>query len=151
MSPAATSSVGRRHTTHLEYVWPHVPGRRMDKVSLVVVDDNRDAAVSLAMLLEHLGAQVQVACSGPEAISAIRSRRPKAVLMDLIMPGMDGFEVARQIRSQPELSGVRLIALSGFGEDEHLRRSQEAGFVQHLVKPVDLSQLQDLVKSLSAS
>jgi CheY-like chemotaxis protein len=115
---------------------------------VLVVDDNKDAAESLGMLLKLLGAEVHVAYSGPEALEALTSYKPAVVLLDIGMPGMDGHEVARRIRQQPEFRDVTLIALTGWGQDEDRRRSRTAGFDYHLIKPPDVSALQTLLISL---
>ena len=114
---------------------------------ILCVDDNKDSADSLGMMLRFLGADVETAYDGASALLAITKRRPSIILMDLGMPGMDGCEVARRIRQDPELQNVRLIAMTGWGQDEDRRRSREAGFDHHLVKPVDLSALQALLTS----
>ncbi len=121
----------------------HLPPRR-----ILVVDDNRDAAESLGMLLRLLGAEVQIAYNGPEALAALDGFRPDVVLLDIGMPGMDGYEVARQIRERPELHGVMLIALTGWGQEEARRRSRMAGFDYHLIKPADVSALETLLMTL---
>jgi CheY-like chemotaxis protein len=114
---------------------------------VLVVDDNHDAATSMSLLLKILGAEVEVANSGPAALLAVESYRPAVVLLDLGMPEMDGYEVARRIRERPEFDDVTLIALTGWGQDEDRRRAQEAGFNHHLVKPADISSLQELLAS----
>ncbi|MEX2140043.1 MAG: PAS domain S-box protein [Pirellulales bacterium] len=123
-----------------------IPARR-----IIAVDDNRDAADSLGMLLKILGADVHVAYDGQSALEAIRICRPAVVLLDLGMPGMDGYEVARRIRQNPEASKVLLIALTGWGQEEDRRRTKEAGFDHHLIKPVELSALQALLASLDGA
>lgn len=115
---------------------------------VLVVDDNQDAAESLGMLLKLLGADVRVAYSGPDALEAIVTYKPAVVLLDIGMPGMDGHEVARRIRQQPECQDVTLIALTGWGQEDDRRRSQSAGFDYHLIKPADVSALQTLLLSL---
>lgn len=115
---------------------------------ILVVDDNRDAADTLAMLLKMLGAEVQTVYDGAAALQAIRIARPAAVLLDIGMPAMDGYEVARRVRAQPELRDVFLIALTGWGQEDDRRRSQEAGFNIHLVKPVDHLALRKLMADL---
>ncbi|HEX7383577.1 MAG TPA: ATP-binding protein [Burkholderiaceae bacterium] len=115
-------------------------GRRV-----LVVDDNRDAADSLALLLEHLGAEVQVAHDGAAALAAFERRPADAALLDLGMPGMDGLEVARRLRALPGGERVRLIALTGWGQAADRARTHEAGFDEHLVKPVDIDALQALL------
>jgi CheY-like chemotaxis protein len=112
---------------------------------ILCVDDNKDSADSLGLMLRFLGADVETAYDGASALIAITKCRPSIILMDLGMPGMDGCEVARRIRQDPELQNVRLIAMTGWGQDEDRRRSSEAGFDHHLVKPVDLSALQAIL------
>jgi PAS domain S-box-containing protein len=114
---------------------------------VLVVDDNRDAADSLGMLLRFLGADAQVVYGGAAALEAVRTYRPRLVLLDLGMPGMDGFEVAQRLR-QEEGCQITLIALTGWGQEEDRRRSQAAGFDYHLVKPVNPEALQALLSTL---
>jgi len=111
---------------------------------VLVVDDNRDAAASMGMLLKFLGAEVQVVQSGRAALEIIESFRPSMVLLDLGMPGMDGYEVARQIRRRPGGQDILLIALTGWGQDDDRRRTRDAGFNHHLVKPADINTLQTI-------
>jgi CheY-like chemotaxis protein len=101
------------------------------------VDDNRDAADSLGILLGLHGHDVQVVHDGPSALDAARSRPPDVVFLDIGMPGMDGYEVARRMRAERGLNDMLLVALTGWGQDGDRRRSREAGFDHHLVKPVD--------------
>ncbi|MGH7287549.1 MAG: hybrid sensor histidine kinase/response regulator, partial [Myxococcota bacterium] len=98
---------------------------------ILVVDDNRDAASSLGMLLELRGAEVWVVHDGAAALKALATHQPSIVLLDIGMPGMDGHEVARQIRQQPEHRDVTLIALTGWGQEEDRQRSRAAGFDYH--------------------
>ena len=114
---------------------------------VLCVDDNRDSADSLAMMLKLLGADVHTAYDGPSALDAIKICRPAIVLMDLGMPGMDGCEVARLIRQNPEHKDIILAAMTGWGQEDDRRRSREAGFDHHMVKPVDLNALQALLAS----
>jgi CheY-like chemotaxis protein len=116
---------------------------------ILVVDDNRDAANSFAALLKIDGHQVEVAYSGTAALRAAQSWQPDAVLLDLGLPGMDGYEVARQLRRDPELANVRLIAISGYGQEADRQRSKAAGFDEHLVKPVDPGKLSAVLASIS--
>jgi CheY-like chemotaxis protein len=117
---------------------------------VLVVDDNRDAADSLAGLLQLLGADARATYNGPDALAAIALEKPSAVLLDIGMPGMNGHEVARQIRRQPALGDVALIALTGWGQEQDRRRTRDAGFDFHLVKPPDLDALQTLLASLDS-
>jgi CheY-like chemotaxis protein len=100
---------------------------------LLIVDDNKDSAVSLARLLRLRGHEVQVAHDGISALAIVASYQPEMVFLDIGMPGMDGYEVARRIREQPGLENVVLAALTGWGQEEDRRRTAEAGFNHHLV------------------
>ncbi len=109
---------------------------------ILVVDDNADAALSLAKLLRRLyGQEVRVAHDGPEALDIAEEFRPEVVLLDLAMPAMDGYEVARRLRDRPALAGTMLVALTGWGQESDRQESREAGFDRHLVKPVDLEEI----------
>ncbi|NQV26682.1 MAG: PAS domain S-box protein [Rhodopirellula sp.] len=119
---------------------PTVPSLRV-----LVVDDNVDTAGSLAMLLEASGHEVRIAHDGPTALQAAIDNKPDVVLLDIGLPGMDGNEVAKRIRQQPELENVVLVAMTGYGQDSDRKRSHEAGFDHHLVKPVELSALEKLL------
>jgi signal transduction histidine kinase len=115
---------------------------------VLVVDDNRDGAESLAMLLRLLGASVRVANSGSEALATAAAFTPDIVLLDIGMPGMDGYEVARRLRELPQLSDITLVAVTGWGQEEARHRSRSAGFDHHLVKPAELGTLKKLLASL---
>jgi PAS domain S-box-containing protein len=112
---------------------------------VLVVDDNRDAAESLALLLRTRGVDCDVAHDGPAALERVRARAPTVVLLDLGMPGMDGYEVARRLRKEPAGRAVQLVAVTGWGQPEVHRRCREAGFDRHLVKPVGLESLEALL------
>jgi CheY-like chemotaxis protein len=101
----------------------------------------------MGMLLKFLGTDVQVAYDGATALATIESYRPDVVLLDIGMPGMDGFEVARQVRQRAEFDSIMLIALTGWGLAEDRHRTQTAGFDHHLVKPADITALQSLLLS----
>ena len=120
-----------------------IPVRR-----ILVVDDNEDSAASLAMLLQITGHETYMAHDGTAALEAIRKHRPEVVLLDIGLPGMDGYEVCRQARKQPWGKELVLIALTGWGQEDDRRRSREAGFDDHLVKPVDYAALMTLLGSL---
>jgi PAS domain S-box-containing protein len=115
---------------------------------ILVVDDNQDSADSLAMLLELTGHEVYAAHDGQSAIDAAERHRPDVVLLDIGLPVLNGHDVCRYIRQQPWGESMILIALTGWGQDEDRRRSHEAGFDGHLVKPVDHTQLLALLASL---
>src|SRR5438067_1102716 len=112
---------------------------------LLLVDDNVDAASTQAALLRILGHEVEVAYDGEAALEKAREFRPEIVLLDLGMPGMDGFEVARRLRASKEGRRVKLVAQTGWGQEEDRRRTREAGFDAHLAKPVDIASLQRLL------
>jgi PAS domain S-box-containing protein len=112
---------------------------------VLVVDDNTDAADSLGMLLQFLGAEVMVVHDGKAALEAMKPFQPAVVLLDLGMPGMSGLEVARRMREDPACRETTLVALTGWGQREDRRRTDEAGFDYHLVKPADMSALQSIL------
>jgi CheY-like chemotaxis protein len=112
---------------------------------ILVVDDNGDAAALLAVLLQLEGHEVQTAAGGDEAIDTVESFRPEVILMDLEMPGIDGFEASRRIRARPWGSTVLIAAVTGWGQDVDRRRAQEAGVDLHFVKPVDTTALLGVV------
>ena len=120
-------------------------------MKIVIADDNRDSADSMAMLLEAGGHEVHVAYDGAEAVAAADKTRPDVILLDIGMPKMDGFECARAIRSQPWAAGTLLIALTGWGQEEDKRRAVEAGFDRHLTKPVDPVTLEAVLQVASGS
>jgi signal transduction histidine kinase/ActR/RegA family two-component response regulator len=115
---------------------------------LLVVDDNEDAANSLALLLRLKGHDVEVAHHGLAALQIADSYRPDMIFLDIGMPGMDGYEVARRLRQHPELKNVMLAALTGWGQQEDRRRSAEAGFDHHLVKPPEPKVVDSLLGDL---
>ena len=121
------------------------PGRAPRRV--LVVDDHADSARTLARVLELWGHEVRVAHSGPEAIAAVDADPADLILLDIGLPEMDGYEVARRLRARAPAATLILVALTGYGQDDDRRRSREAGFDHHLVKPVDLADLQRLLES----
>ena len=112
------------------------------------MDDNRDGADSLAMLLRIMGNDIRTAYDGQQAVEAAGEFRPDVVLLDIGLPKLNGYEACRRIREQPWGKGVVLIALTGWGQEEDRRRSHEAGFDHHLVKPVDPDALMRLLAEL---
>jgi CheY-like chemotaxis protein len=132
-------------------VAPTRPETRIAGHRILVVDDNVDAAESLGALLRCLGAEVDAVHDGPTALEALRTQRHTAAVLDIGMPGMDGYEVARRARASPYGEGITLIALTGWGNDDDRRRSREAGIDHHLVKPVDLHVLEDLLATKRAA
>jgi CheY-like chemotaxis protein len=118
------------------------------ELRVLVVDDNQDAADTLAAFLELLGVQVRTVHSGPEVVPAADAFAPDVVLLDIGLPGMDGYEVARALRAHPRLAQVQLIALTGWGSEQDRRRALDAGFDRHLTKPVDLGKLEELLREV---
>ncbi len=112
---------------------------------VLVVDDNVDVADMTVMLLQLFGHEAKAAYSGKSALETATEYKPDVVLLDIGMPDMNGYEVAQQLRRQPQTKDVRLIAMTGYGQDSDRQRSQEAGCDDHLVKPVDPQKLQDLL------
>jgi CheY-like chemotaxis protein len=121
---------------------PTAPARTGKRLRILVVEDNRDAADSLRMLLELYGCEATVAYSGPDGVTAAEQWQPDVVLCDIGLPGLDGYGVARRLRRNPSTAKARLIAVTGYGAEDDKRRSQEVGFDAHLVKPVDPAALQ---------
>ncbi|PYQ66531.1 MAG: hypothetical protein DMF53_03455 [Acidobacteria bacterium] len=115
---------------------------------VLVVDDNRDAAESLELLLQIWGHQARSAQDGPEALSLAAEFQPEIVLLDIGLPGMDGYEVARQMRALPAGRNALIVAVTGYGRNSDRLQSQEAGFDHHLVKPVQPEVLQELIASV---
>jgi PAS domain S-box-containing protein len=114
---------------------------------ILIVDDNRDSADSLAMLLEITGNKTYLAHDGVEALEAVEKYRPEVVLLDIGLPRLDGHEVCRRIREKPWGKNIVIIALTGWGQEDDRRKSEEAGFNGHLVKPVDYDKLLELLSS----
>ncbi|MGH7788066.1 MAG: response regulator [Candidatus Binatia bacterium] len=112
---------------------------------ILIVEDEPDAAESFALLLGISGHTVCTAGDGLQAIDAARDFEPDVAIVDIGLPGIDGYEVARRLRAEPRLERVLLIALSGYGEDEDKRRARAAGFDHHLTKPVELEQVMRLL------
>ncbi|MGZ8274701.1 MAG: hybrid sensor histidine kinase/response regulator, partial [Burkholderiaceae bacterium] len=117
------------------------PGSRR----ILVVDDNVDGAETMAMLIEHVGHKVRTAKDGAEALATAIEFRPDVVLLDIGLPGMNGYEVARNLRGSTATSKALLIAMTGYGQPEDIERSRAAGFDHHVVKPVSLEKIVDLV------
>lgn len=136
--PISTAPQGRRGAARTE-------ARRV-----LVVDDNDDAAEMLAMVLELGGHEPRTAHDGPEALETARAFRPEVVFLDIGLPGMDGFEVARRLRQEPGLEGAVLVALTGWGSEEDRKRTREAGFDFHLTKPVDNAAVLEVLSGATA-
>jgi signal transduction histidine kinase len=113
---------------------------------VLVVDDNRDAADTLGAMLQMIGVDARVAYDGKAALEAVEGFRPAVVVLDLGMPGMDGYAVARAIRERAHLNDVRLVALTGWGQERDRALTRQAGFDHHLIKPVDIDAMQAVLE-----
>ncbi len=127
------------------------PADPKSSLRILIVDDNTDGADSLAMMLKVMGNDTRTAYDGQEGVERADEFRPDVVLLDIGLPKLNGYEACRHIRGQPWGTGVVLIAMTGWGQDEDRRRSHEAGFDHHLVKPVDPAALMKLLAGLSAA
>ena len=119
--------------------WSLLVGRSANRI--LVVDDNIDLSRALTTLLSRLGYEVQAVNDGHTAIEAARALRPEVVLLDLGLPGLDGFEVARRLRWEAGLRDATIIAITGYGQEDGSHYSREEGFNHHLIKPVQIETL----------
>lgn len=115
------------------------------------MEDNQDTATSLSLLLDLYGHEVRHAATGSAALQAVRDVQPDVLLLDIGLPGMNGWQVAKRISEQPPAKRPLLIALTGYGREEDRRRSREAGIDLHLLKPVDPEELAGTLGRLAAS
>lgn len=125
------------------------PDAARPQCSVLIADDNRDAADSLALLLQMSGYELHVCHGGRQALALARRARPNALVLDIGMPGMSGYELARQIRAEDWGRDALLIAVTGWGQQEDRERSRAAGFDHHLTKPVDPDALQALLEDFA--
>ncbi|HUR90219.1 MAG TPA: ATP-binding protein, partial [Ramlibacter sp.] len=126
------------------------PRLDMQAHSVLIVDDNADAADSLALLISMYGAPVKVAYSAADALRLVKDIRPSIGILDVGMPGMDGCELARRLRANPDTAGMFLVALTGWGQDSDRVKVDAAGFNRHLLKPVDVKDLVDALAEAHA-
>ncbi len=124
---------------------------RLDRTRVLVVDDNVDAGDTLAVILDMLGAEVRVARNGIDALTAFAAYKPSVVLLDIGMPGMNGYEVAQAIRNRFSAHPAVLVALTGWGQEDDRRRAMAAGFDHHLLKPAEIDALQTLLSDIEAA
>ena len=115
---------------------------------VLVVDDNRDAAASLAMTLELVGHDTRTAHDGLEAVELAEAFRPEVMLLDIGLPKLNGYDACRRIREQPWGKDIFIVAVTGWGQQDDRQRSHDAGFDQHMVKPVDFAELEELLAAL---
>jgi CheY-like chemotaxis protein len=112
---------------------------------ILVVDDNVDGAVTLSVILKHMGHSVRITHDGASALAVAPEFKPQLILMDIGMPGMDGYETCSRMRAADWSASVRIVALTGWGQEEDKRKAQRAGFDEHMVKPIDRRTLMALV------
>jgi len=117
---------------------------------VLVVDDNVDSVESLAMLLRMMGHEVETASDGASGLEKAATFKPDVAILDIGLPKVNGYEVARQIREQQWSKNVTLVALTGWGQEQHRRRSEESGFNHHLTKPVEFDVLQEILAAADA-
>lgn len=142
--PSAPAAAGNPPSPPTEEIQPIGPSLRV-----LVVDDNVDAAESLALLMTELGHDVRTAHDGPSALEGVLDYRPNVVLLDIGLPGFDGYEVAKRMRQQSILQNVVLVAMTGYGKESDRKRAEEAGFDHHLVKPAKFEKVQQILVSVS--
>jgi PAS domain S-box-containing protein len=121
--------------------------QRTSKKRVLIVDDNIDAAKSLSLFVEMLGHTTHTAANGPDAVESVASFRPDIIFLDIGLPGMSGFEVAKIIRQLPEALHTQIIALTGWGTEETKIKTKEAGFNEHLIKPVELDRVESILNA----
>ncbi len=121
---------------------------RKPRLKILVVDDNHDSALSMAMMLTIMGHETRTAHDGEAAVSTAETFRPQVILLDIGLPKLNGYEVAQQIRQHDWGTGMFLIAVTGWGQDEDRQRSEEVGLNLHMVKPVEPAVLEDLLANL---
>jgi len=129
--------------TMASHAWPE-QGENVEKSRILIVDDNKDLATSLARLLRILGHEVEVVYDGRKGIEIARTYRPRVVLLDIGLPNLDGYQVARTLREEG-FHDMIIIAVSGYGQEEDRKRSRDAGMDHHLTKPVDVKTIAALI------
>jgi CheY-like chemotaxis protein len=154
---SAGPGCGSQFTVRLPTVMPPAAAARLndqrdDAVPIqdqprrvLVVEDNIDSAESLAMLLGLAEHEVEVAHDGPSALDIAANFKPEVVILDVGLPGLDGFEVARRLRQQPGLQRVQIVGVSGYGHEEYRNNAHDAGFDRYLTKPVDYEVLRESI------
>jgi CheY-like chemotaxis protein len=133
------------------YPSPPPPSSGASSHRILVVDDNKDAAEMIALALATGGYTTRVSHNGPQALLAVDDFPPDLAVLDIGLPVMDGYELARRLRASMPDRRVQLVAVTGYGQPEDLRRAREAGFDEHLVKPVDVARLHAVVSRLLAT
>lgn len=142
----AEAIIGHRRADRRRREWQSVA--QAVRLRILIVEDNQDSADSLKMLLEALGYDAHLVYDGEAAVRAAAALRPDVILMDIGLPGLNGYDAARQIRAQSAGTRVLIVALTGWGQEADRLRSAEAGIDHHLVKPLDLAVLEQILDSL---
>jgi CheY-like chemotaxis protein len=125
-----------------------VAGAAVDGCRILVADDNADLATTFSTLLQFLGHQVRVATDGVAALEIARQFKPDVAFLDISMPRLNGYDVATRLSAMPETRHTMLVAITGFGQEDDQRRSREAGFHIHLVKPVEPARIESILRTL---
>jgi CheY-like chemotaxis protein len=142
--PVVLAPAPQPPSTPTETAKPTGPSLRV-----LVVDDSVDTAQTMAMLLKASGHDIRTAHTGPAALEAALDFRPNVVMLDIGLPGLNGYEVAKRLRQQPVLHNIVLVAMTGYGQETDRQHSQEAGFDHHLVKPAEFSKVQQILATVS--
>lgn len=129
---------------------PTLPAPNLEKLRILVVDDNRNAAESIALLLKIEGHSVETACDGPAALEIARTEPLDTILLNIGLPGMDGYMLAQELQRSDELKQTLLVAMTGYGRPEDREKSRAAGFNEHLVKPINYETLRKLLDNFLA-
>jgi CheY-like chemotaxis protein len=124
------------------------PHGKLSRRNVLIVDDNKPSAKTLGWMLEALGQDVQLAYNGPDAIVKARNIVPDLILLDIGLPGMNGYDVCRAMRQDPALKNTVIVAQTGWGQSEHRKRSDAAGFDHHLVKPIEQEAVVEMLETL---
>ena len=120
----------------------------LPRMNILIVDDDKDSAMTLGWLVEMLGQDYKLAHTGQEALDMAPDYNPNLVLMDISLPGMTGYEACQKMRENPALANTIIAAQTGWGEEQHRQKTKEAGFDHHLVKPVSVANLKELLESI---
>ena len=137
------------HSTAMPSHLVEKPVQKPHPLRVLIVDDNVDTVLSFSMLLKASGSEVKTAHDGPTAVKIAQEYVPDVVLLDIGLPGLNGYEVARQIRKQPSLRNVVLVALTGYGQESDKQASTEAGFNHHLIKPARIAEIRQILETVA--
>ncbi len=137
------------HSTAMPSHPVETPVQKSHPLRVLIVDDNVDTVLSFSMLLKASGSEVKTAHDGPTAVKIAQEYVPDVVLLDIGLPGLNGYEVARQIRKQPSLRNVVLVALTGYGQESDKQASTEAGFNHHLIKPARIAEIRQILETVA--